>query len=79
MQTELTKWDIDQLQKECRGLLVAAFERGWTTSLIAHLLFARALSTGNFSQSQCADLLQEIANGDFDFLFFDSHSGQSLN
>jgi len=79
MQTELTKWDINQLQKECPGLLFEALQRGWTTSMIAHVLFARALSTGNFSQSQCADLLQEIANGDFDFLFFDSHSGQSLN
>jgi hypothetical protein len=56
--------------------LVAAFERGWTTTLIARAFVARAHATGK--APTCKKLLQAIARGEFDFLFFDSNR-QSLN
>jgi hypothetical protein len=56
--------------------LVAAFERGWTTTLIARAFVARAHATRK--APTCKKLLEAIARGEFDFLFFDS-KGQSLN
>jgi hypothetical protein len=76
MNCDLFERVIDQIQKECRGLLVAAFERDRTTTLIARAFVSRAHATGK--APTCKEMLEAIALGEFDFLFFDL-TGQSLN
>jgi hypothetical protein len=76
MDFDLFQKPIKDIQKECRGLLIQAFECGWTTTLIARVFMARAQATG--VAPSCKELLQAIARGEFDYLFFDS-TGQSLS
>jgi hypothetical protein len=55
--------------------LVAAFERGWTTTLIARAFVARAHATRK--APTCKKLLEAIARDEVDFLFFDSNGHHS--
>jgi hypothetical protein len=53
MDFDLFQRPIEEIQRECRGLLVAVFERGWTVALIAHVFMARvAKATGEVTTKE---------------------------
>jgi hypothetical protein len=75
MNCDLFQRPIEEIQKDCHGLLTQVFQRGWTNSMIARVFLAHCEP----GRTVCTrDMLERISRGEFDYLFFDS-TGQSLN
>jgi hypothetical protein len=53
MDFDLLQKPIEEIQRECRGFLIAAFERGWTAALIANVFIATVLHAVSPHRTPC--------------------------